>query len=53
MFCNSDAAVPWYGIRDGADVNSWFFADGSHPTTKTHKLLSDAVLEQFKAIGWI
>lgn len=53
LFCNSDAAVPWYGIRDGADVGSWVFADGVHPTTKGHKLLSDAVLEQLRAFGWI
>ena len=35
--------MPWYGIRDGADVNTWLFADGVHPTTKGHKLLSDAI----------
>ena len=53
LFCNSDPAVPWYGIRDGADVNTWLFADGVHPTTKGHKLLSDAILGQLKAFGWI
>jgi len=52
LFCNSDA-VPWNGIRDGADVNTWLFADGVHPTTKGHKLLSDAILGQLKAFGWI
>ena len=52
LFCNSDAVL-WNGIRDGADVNTWLFADGVHPTTKGHKLLSDAVLGQLKAFGWI
>ncbi len=53
LFCNSDATLPWYGIRAGADVNTWLFADGVHPTTKGHKLLSDAMLELFKTFGWI
>lgn len=53
LFCNSTMGLPWYGIRDGADVATWQFADGVHPTTKGHQLLSDAVLEQLKAFGWI
>jgi len=53
LFCNSDPLVPWYGIRDGADVATWQWADGVHPTTKSHKLISDAVLEQLRAFGWI
>ena len=53
LFCNSTVGLPWYGIRDGADVDTWQFADGVHPTVKGHKLISDAVLEQLKAFGWI
>lgn len=53
LFCNSTMGLPWYGIRDGADVATWQFADSVHPTTKGHQLLSDAVLEQLKAFGWI
>lgn len=53
LFCNSTVGLPWYGIRDGADVSTWQFADGVHPTTKGHQLISDAILEQLKAFGWI
>ena len=53
LFCNSTMGLPWYGIRDGADVSTWLFADSVHPTNFGHKLLSDAVLEQLKAFGWI
>lgn len=53
LFCNSTVGLPWYGIRDGADVNTWQFADSVHPTTKGHKLISDAILEQLKSFGWI
>ena len=53
LFCNSTVGLAWYGIRDGADVSTWLFADGVHPTTKGHKLLSDAILDQLKAFGWI
>jgi phospholipase/lecithinase/hemolysin len=53
MFCNSTPGLPWYGLRDGADPATWQFADSVHPTVKTHKLLSDAVLEQLAAFGWI
>ena len=53
LFCNATAGSPLNGIRDGADINTWFFADGNHPTVGGHKLLSDAILEQLQAMGWI
>jgi outer membrane lipase/esterase len=34
LFCNSTPGVPFNGIRAGANVNTWQFADGVHPTTR-------------------
>lgn len=53
LFCNSTPGVPWFGIRDGADVATWQFADSVHPTVKGHKLISDAILAQLQSFGWI
>lgn len=53
LFCSSQAGVPYNGIRTGADVNTWQFADGVHPTTGGHKAFSDEVLRQLRAFGWI
>lgn len=52
LFCNSTAGAPYNGLRAGADVNTWAFADGVHPTTGGHKVISDAVGAQLKAFGW-
>jgi outer membrane lipase/esterase len=35
------AGVPFNGLRTGADVNTWQFADGVHPTTGGQKVFSD------------
>ena len=53
LFCNSTAGVPYNGIRTGADVNTWQFADGVHPTPGGHKVISDYVTTQLRAFGWI
>lgn len=53
LFCNSTVGAPFNGIRAGADVNTWQFADGVHPTTGGHKAFSDEVLRQLRAFGWI
>jgi phospholipase/lecithinase/hemolysin len=53
LFCNATAGSPLNGLRDGADVDTWFFADGNHPSTGGHKALSDEVLKQLIAFGWI
>jgi phospholipase/lecithinase/hemolysin len=53
LFCNSTAGAPYNGLRTGADVNSWAFADGVHPTTGGHKVISNAVIAQLKAFGWL
>jgi lysophospholipase L1-like esterase len=41
------------GLRAGANVDTWFFADGNHPSTGGNRALSDEVLKQLKAFGWI
>ena len=41
------------GLRAGADVNTWQFADGVHPTTGGHRLISDFVLQALRGYGWI
>lgn len=53
LFCNATAGAPYNGIRTGADVSTWFFADGVHPTTGGHKIISDYVASQLAAFGWI
>jgi len=52
LFCNSTAGAPYNGIRTGADVNTWQFADGVHPTTGGHKALSDIAAKLLQSYGW-
>jgi outer membrane lipase/esterase len=53
LFCNATPGSMLNGLRDGADVDTWFFADGNHPTTGGFRALSNEVLKQLKAFGWI
>jgi phospholipase/lecithinase/hemolysin len=53
LFCNATPGVPYNGLRTGADVNTWQFADSVHPTTGGHKIISDAFAAQLHAFGWI
>ena len=53
LFCNATPGVPWNAIRDGADVFTWYFADGNHPTTGGHRVIGDEVMRQLKSFGWI
>lgn len=53
LFCNVTPGVPFNALRSGADAGTWQFADGVHPTTGGHKIISDFVLQQLRAFGWI
>jgi len=53
LFCNSTAGAPYNGIRTGASITTWAFADSVHPTTGGHKVISDYVTQQLKAFGWL
>jgi outer membrane lipase/esterase len=53
LFCNGDDGVPYNGLRTGASASTWQFADGVHPTPGGHRLISDYVLQQLRAFGWI
>ena len=53
LFCNATPGAPYNGLRAGADVNTWQFADSVHPTTGGHKIISDAFRAQLQAFGWI
>jgi outer membrane lipase/esterase len=53
LFCNSTPGVPFNGIRAGADVNTWYFADGVHPTAGGHRVFSTEVLRQLRGFGWL
>ena len=53
LFCNATPGAPYNGLRTGADVNTWQFADSVHPTTGGHKIISDAFIAQLKSFGWI
>jgi outer membrane lipase/esterase len=51
------AAAGWpssiNSIRTGANINTWFWADGYHPSTGGHKVIADYVISQIKAFGWV
>jgi outer membrane lipase/esterase len=53
LFCNSTAGAPFNGLRTGADVQTWFFADGVHPTVGGHKVFSDDFLARLRSFGWL
>ena len=53
LFCNATPGMPYNGLRAGADINTWQFADGVHPTPGGHKIISDYVTTQLKAFGWL
>jgi phospholipase/lecithinase/hemolysin len=53
LFCNATPGAPYNGLRTGADVTTWQFADDVHPTTGGHKVISDAFTAQLQAFGWI
>lgn len=53
LFCNSTPGAPFNGLRDGADVNTWLFADGVHPTVRGHLLFATSVLATLQGFGWI
>lgn len=53
LFCNATPGVPYNGLRTGADINTWAFADGVHPSTGGHRIFADVAYEQLKAYGWL
>ena len=53
LFCNATPGAPYNTLATGADVNTWQFADGVHPTTGGHKIIGDAFAAQLRAFGWI
>jgi len=53
LFCNATAGAPYNGIRTGADIHTWQFADSVHPTTAGHLLVNQAFLAQLRVFGWI
>ena len=53
LFCNGTPGVAYNGLRVGASITTWQFADGVHPTPGGHKVISDYVTSQLRAFGWI
>ncbi|HZV93603.1 MAG TPA: SGNH/GDSL hydrolase family protein [Caldimonas sp.] len=53
LFCNATPGAPYNGLRDGADVTTWQFADDVHPTTGGHAVIAAAFEAQLRAFGWI
>ena len=64
LFCNTASATALSSLpaplntivntqRAGTSTSTYAFADGVHPTTGAHKVLSDFVIEQIKGFGWI
>lgn len=53
LFCNGTPGAPYNGLRTGADLNTWQFADGVHPTPGGHKVISDEAVKFLRSYGWI
>ncbi|MDQ2736862.1 MAG: SGNH/GDSL hydrolase family protein [Pseudomonadota bacterium] len=53
LFCNATPGDPYFGLRAGANINTWLFADDVHPTTGGHKALFTAFTAALKSFGWI
>jgi len=53
LFCNATPGAPFNGIRAGADITTWQFADSVHPTIAGHLLINQAFRVQLQAFGWI
>lgn len=60
LFCNASPASAFVSpvpnlnsLRTGASASTWLFADSVHPTTGGHRVLSDLMITQLKAYGWI
>jgi phospholipase/lecithinase/hemolysin len=53
LFCNATPGAAYSALAAGADVNTWLFADGVHPTVGGYKAVGNEVLKQLKAFGWI
>ena len=53
LFCNATPGAPYNTLAAGADVNTWQFADGVHPTTGGHRIIGEAFAAQLRAFGWI
>src|SRR6185369_11484766 len=49
LFCSATPGAPYNGLRTGADVTTWQFADSVHPTTGGHKIVSDYVTQQLRS----
>jgi phospholipase/lecithinase/hemolysin len=62
LFCNTAPAAQLTAaglpttisaLRTGANINTWFWSDGVHPSTGGHKVLGDFVISKIKEFGWI
>jgi phospholipase/lecithinase/hemolysin len=62
LFCNTASAAQLTAaglpttissLRTGADINTWAFADGFHPSTGGHKAIGNFVIGKIKDFGWI
>lgn len=53
LFCSGAPGMPYNGVRTGADATTWAFADGVHPSLGGHQVISNFMVQQLKAAGWI
>ena len=62
LFCNAATAAQLAvaglpatisSLRTGANINTWFWADGYHPSTGGHKVIGDYVIAKIKEFGWM
>ena len=52
LCCNGTPGVGYDGLRAGANVNTWQFADG-RTRRRVNKVIGDYVTSQLRAFGWI
>lgn len=48
LFCGAPAT-----LAEGANVNTWLFADSVHPSTGFHKVLADIIYTKMQSYGWL
>ncbi|MBI3153851.1 MAG: SGNH/GDSL hydrolase family protein [Burkholderiales bacterium] len=53
LFCNATPGAPYNTLAAGADIDTWLFADGVHPTRGGHAAIAAQVMAQLRAFGWI
>ena len=53
LFCNTDPTLPYQALRANANQDTWFFADGVHPSVGGHRTIAGFVGAELRRVGWL